>query len=69
MKENILAYLEAFGQPQSLEAIRDNVDPVGDRTALRQTLDEMVKVKQIRRVEDGVDHRGEPMIFYAPRSY
>jgi len=69
MEEQIQAFLEGPGQPQSLEAIRDNVDAEADRTELRETLDGMVKAKTIKRMEDGVDYRGEPMVWYAPKDF
>lgn len=69
MEDQMLIYLETFGQPQSVAAIAEYAAPKADRAEVEGVLDSMVAQKVIRRVQAGVHSNGEPTLEYAPYGF
>lgn len=67
-EDAIVAYLERYGQPQSYQAIAAHLEDHGYVDYTKEDVDALVESGLINKVEDGVDNRGEPMIWYAPVS-
>lgn len=66
-ERDIKAYLEAYGQPQSVMAVRENCAPDEPYDDVRAKLDEMVESGALTLVQDGVHAGGEPTREYAPK--
>lgn len=71
LNDRILTFLETYGQPQGLGAIKQRNEELGgkDDDDVQSALDEMVEGKLIRRVKAGVHANGEPTLEYAPLAY
>lgn len=69
MEEGILAYLEEYGQPQSVAAIRENVDPEGLQGDVEAVLAGMAALGQIQEINAGIHSSGDPTVEYAPLSF
>jgi hypothetical protein len=71
MEEQIVAYLEQYGQPQSLDAICEHAlgQEQPDRTGVKDVLEQMVAAGTIQQIEAGVHANGNAAIEYAPLSY
>jgi hypothetical protein len=62
----VVAYLETYGQPQSVAAIQEHGLNNADVPDLKEQLDALAASGKIYRLEDGVSERGETMIWYGP---